>query len=48
MIRARAESDDPEPELRTALVKLRHATPRRMLWFHLLLDIVVVAALWTR
>lgn len=48
VIRARADADDPEPELKTALVKLRRATPRRMLWFHLVLDLVVIAALWTR
>ncbi|HEX5707108.1 MAG TPA: hypothetical protein VFX96_07420 [Pyrinomonadaceae bacterium] len=48
VIRTRADADNPEPELRIALTKLKRATPRRMLWFHLVLDIVVIAALWTR
>ncbi len=39
VIQVRADAENPEPQLRVALT---------MLWFHLVLDIVVIAALWTR
>jgi hypothetical protein len=46
---ARAERGELLEEIfKGALAKLKRAKPRRMLVFHLMLDVVVLAALWTR
>jgi hypothetical protein len=48
-VSARAEGGElMEPAFKGALAKLKRAKPKRMLQFHLMLDAVVLAALWTR
>lgn len=45
----RAEaSKSLEQDFRSALARLKRASPKRMLLFHLILDVVVLTALWTR
>ena len=48
-IKGRVEEEERlRPEFRDAHLRLRRATPRQTLAFHAILDLGVLAALWTR